>query len=58
MCLVPSVALVLGSCLARTPRCEGSLSGVDPEGSTTSYVSRQSDIVENFGMITQTAAKT
>jgi hypothetical protein len=43
MCLVPSVALVLGSCLARTPRCEGSLSGVDPEGSTTSYVSRQSD---------------
>jgi len=27
MCLVPSVALVLGSCLARTPRCEGSLSG-------------------------------
>jgi hypothetical protein len=32
MCLVPSVALVLGSCLARTPRCEGSLVRGRPRG--------------------------
>jgi hypothetical protein len=58
MRLVPSVVWVVGSCLARMLRCEGSLAGSTLRAQPRRTVLRQSDTIENFGMITQTAAKT